>query len=43
MRLSVGDEIDRDGFLLEMTRLQYRRNPTSPERGEFRVKGETIE
>ncbi|MEW6104075.1 MAG: excinuclease ABC subunit UvrB [bacterium] len=43
IRLSVGDEIDRDGFLLEMTRLQYRRNPTSSERGEFRVKGETID
>jgi len=43
IKLSIGDCIDRDGFLSELVRLQYKRNNTSPERGEFRVKGEIID
>ncbi|MEW6007409.1 MAG: DEAD/DEAH box helicase family protein, partial [bacterium] len=43
LKLSCKDLIDRDGFLLELIRLQYKRNPLSPERGEFRVRGEIID
>ncbi len=43
IKLSCRDCIDRDGFLSELVRLQYKRNNTSPERGEFKVRGETID
>lgn len=43
IKLSKGDCLDRDGFLRELARLQYKRNNVSPERGEFRVKGEIID
>ncbi len=41
--LNRSDEIDREGFLYELVRLQYQRNDLEPQRGEFRVKGDTIE
>ncbi|MDI6752323.1 MAG: excinuclease ABC subunit UvrB, partial [bacterium] len=41
--LNKSTEIDREGFLYELVRLQYQRNDLEPQRGEFRVKGDTIE
>ncbi|MEW6482662.1 MAG: excinuclease ABC subunit UvrB [bacterium] len=43
IKLSCGDVIERDGFLSELVRLQYKRNNASPQKGEFRVKGEVID
>ncbi|MEW6680263.1 MAG: excinuclease ABC subunit UvrB [bacterium] len=43
IKLSCGDVIERDGVLSELVRLQYKRNNVSPQRGEFRVKGEVID
>ena len=41
--LNRSEEINREGFLYELVRLQYSRNDLEPQRGEFRVKGDTIE
>ena len=41
--LNTSEEIDREGFLYELIRLQYLRNDLEPQRGEFRVRGDTIE
>lgn len=43
IKLSKGDCLQRDSFLRELVRLQYKRNNISVERGEFRVKGEIID
>jgi excinuclease ABC subunit B len=41
--LNTSTEIDRDGFLYELIRLQYLRDDLELQRGEFRVRGDTIE
>src|SRR3954468_5278329 len=41
--LKVGQEITRDQFLSKIVDLQYNRNDISFERGQFRVRGDTVE
>ncbi|HEY8481277.1 MAG TPA: excinuclease ABC subunit UvrB [Spirillospora sp.] len=43
LRLSVGQEIDRDDLLRRLVDMQYTRNDMSFTRGTFRVRGDTIE
>jgi len=41
--LKVGDELSRDIFLSRLVDLQYDRNDVAFERGQFRVRGDTVE
>ena len=41
--LQVGDRIDRDALIRRFVELQYKRNDIDFSRGNFRVKGDTIE
>jgi excinuclease ABC subunit B len=41
--LRRGEEIDRDGLLRKLVSIQYTRNDTVLARGNFRVRGETLE
>jgi len=41
--LAVGQEIDRRSFLLALADMQYGRNDTALERGQYRVRGDVIE
>ena len=41
--VSAGDEIDRDDLLRRLIDIQYERNDTAPEAGQFRVKGDTLD
>lgn len=41
--IKVGQEISRDQFLSRLVDIQYRRNDIAFERGEFRVRGDTVE
>ncbi len=41
--LRVGEEIDRDRFLLKLIDIQYERNDIDFSRGKFRVRGDVIE
>lgn len=43
IRLSVGQELDRDQFLHLLIAIQYERNDLAPERGQFRVRGDVVE
>ena len=43
VRLSVGDQIDRDDLLRQFVAMQYTRNDLAFTRGTFRVRGDTIE
>lgn len=43
IRLSKGDEIERNKLLRRFVEIQYKRNDMSFERGNFRVRGDTIE
>ena len=43
MRLSEGDEIERQSLLRRLTELQYRRNDLNFSRGTFRVRGDNVE
>jgi excinuclease ABC subunit B len=43
VRLSVGDELDRDTLLRKLVDMQYRRNDLNMVRGTFRVRGDTLE
>ncbi len=43
VRLSVGEEIDRDTLLRRFVDIQYTRNDLAFQRGTFRVRGDTIE
>ena len=42
MRLSEGDEIERQSLLRRLTELQYRRNDLNFSRGTFRVRGDNV-
>jgi excinuclease ABC subunit B len=41
--LSVGEVIDRDAVLTKLVDMRYERNDTDPERGKFRVRGDSVE
>jgi excinuclease ABC subunit B len=41
--LTKGDFVDRDGLLRKLVSIQYSRNDTALARGNFRVRGETLE
>ena len=43
VRLSVGDEVDRDTLLRQLVTMQYTRNDVAFTRGTFRVRGDTLE
>ncbi|MBT4848921.1 MAG: excinuclease ABC subunit UvrB, partial [Alphaproteobacteria bacterium] len=43
MRISEGDELERQSLLRRLTELQYRRNDVNFARGSFRVRGDNIE
>lgn len=41
--LEVGQHIPRDEFLHQLIDIQYNRNDTAPEKGQFKVRGDTID
>lgn len=41
--LEVGENINRDEFLRRLIAVQYTRNDMAPEKGEFRVRGDTVD
>jgi excinuclease ABC subunit B len=41
--LAVGETINRDEFLRKLIAVQYTRNDTAPEKGEFRVRGDSVD
>lgn len=43
IHIKKGTEINRNRFLLHLVENLYSRNDTSPERGNFRVKGDTVD
>lgn len=43
LKIETGDEIDRNAFLRELVKIQYKRNDLELERSTFRVRGDTIE
>ncbi|WP_372593108.1 excinuclease ABC subunit UvrB [Actinotalea sp.] len=43
VRLSVGDQVDRDDLLRKFVTMQYTRNDMAFSRGTFRVRGDTVE
>jgi len=43
LKLSLGDELDRDLLLRKLVDMQYRRNDLNLVRGTFRVRGDTLE
>ncbi len=43
IRLKNGQEFSRDELLRRLIEVQYNRNDTAPERGQFRVRGDSVE
>ncbi len=43
VKLKKGESIEREQLLLKLVDIQYQRNDVAPERGKFRVRGDTIE
>ena len=43
VHLEVGDTLDRDELLRRLVDIQYDRNDTAPEKGEFRVRGDVVD
>ncbi len=43
VKLSLGEELDRDALLRKLVDMQYRRNDLNMVRGTFRVRGDTLE
>jgi excinuclease ABC subunit B len=43
VHLTKGETIERERILLKLVDIQYQRNDIAPERGRFRVRGDTIE
>ncbi len=41
--LAAGDTLGRDELLRRLVDIQYTRNDTAPEKGEFRVRGDTVD
>ncbi len=38
-----GEPLERDGFLRKLIKIRYERNDVAPERGQFRVRGDSVE
>ena len=43
VRVEVGDTCDRDEILRRLVEIQYNRNDSAPEKGEFRVRGDVVD
>ncbi len=43
LKIETGDEIDREAFLKELVKIQFKRNDLELERSTFRVRGDVIE
>ena len=43
MTVRVGQEIDRNEFMMRLVGQQYKRNDSDPQRGTFRVRGDVVE
>lgn len=43
IRLKVGQDLSRNDLLRRLVAVQYDRNDTSPERGQFRARGDSVE
>ena len=43
LKIEVGDEIERNAFLLELVKIQYTRNDIELKRSTFRIRGDIIE
>ena len=43
VHLEVGDTLDRDELLRRLVDIQYDRNDTAPEKGQFRVRGDVVD
>ena len=43
VHLEIGDTLDRDELLRRLVDIQYDRNDTAPEKGEFRVRGDVVD
>ena len=43
VRVAVGDTVSRDDILRRLVDIQYTRNDTAPEKGEFRVRGDVVD
>ncbi len=43
LKIEVGDEIDREAFLRELVKIQFKRNDLELERSTFRARGDVIE
>jgi excinuclease ABC subunit B len=41
--LKIGDSIKRNEFLKKLVAIQYERNDTAPEQGQFRVRGDSVD
>ena len=41
--LKIGDTIDRNELLRDLVRIQYERNDFAPEKGQFRVRGDSVD
>jgi excinuclease ABC subunit B len=41
--LKVGDYVNRDDLLRDLVKIQYERNDFSPEKGQFRVRGDSVD
>ena len=43
LRVRVGQQVERNDLLRKLLAVQYDRNDTSPERGQFRARGDSVE
>ncbi len=43
VQLALGDTVGRDEVLRRLVDIQYERNDTAPEKGQFRVRGDTVD
>ena len=43
VKIAVGDTLGRNDLLARLVDIQYNRNDTSPQRGEFRVRGDIVD
>lgn len=41
--VKVGEDIERNDFLLRLASIQYERNDIAPEKGQFRVRGDSVD
>ena len=43
VRVGAGDTVNRDELLRRLVEIQYNRNDTAPQKGEFRVRGDVVD